>query len=82
MIFSLNDKEIKEIIAKEARRQQAGVELILLENFVSEEVLQIQGSILQTNMLKAILATAIMVVVSLLMKLSVLQSNMYVNYLM
>src|SRR5690554_1984762 len=46
MNFSLNDKEIKEIIAKEARRQQAGVELIASENFVSEEVLQIQGSIL------------------------------------
>ncbi len=40
------DPEIHEIIHKELRRQQNGIELIASENFVSKAVLQAMGSVL------------------------------------
>lgn len=40
------DKKIYKIIEKEKRRQQNNIELIASENFVSEDVLKAQGSIL------------------------------------
>ena len=40
------DKEIFATIEKERQRQEDNIELIASENFVSEEVLQAQGSIL------------------------------------
>lgn len=40
------DKEMFEIIDKELKRQQGNIELIASENFVSEEVLKAQGSIM------------------------------------
>jgi glycine hydroxymethyltransferase len=40
------DPEIYELIQKELNRQQSGLELIASENFVSEAVLEAQGSVL------------------------------------
>ena len=40
------DKIIKEIINNELKRQQNNIELIASENFVSEDILRLQGSIL------------------------------------
>lgn len=42
----VKEKEIFALIEKEAQRQQFGIELIASENFVSEQVLKAQGSIL------------------------------------
>ena len=41
-----NDKEIFDLIEKEKKRQKENIELIASENFVSPEVLEVQGSIL------------------------------------
>lgn len=41
-----NDKEIFDLIKKEKKRQKENIELIASENFVSPEVLEVQGSIL------------------------------------
>lgn len=41
-----NDKEIFDLIEKEKKRQNENIELIASENFVSPEVLEVQGSIL------------------------------------
>ena len=46
------DTEIFSLINKEKKRQQQGIELIASENFVSKQVMQAMGSVLQTNMLK------------------------------
>lgn len=43
---NFKDKEIYSLIKKELRRQQNNIELIASENFVSDEVLYAQGSIL------------------------------------
>lgn len=40
------DKEIFDAIEKESKRQEQNIELIASENFVSEDVLAAQGSIL------------------------------------
>lgn len=40
------DKELKNALLKEKRRQQNNIELIASENYVSKDVLKIQGSIL------------------------------------
>ena len=40
------DKQIKELIIKEAKRQEQHIELIASENYVSKEVLEVTGSIL------------------------------------
>lgn len=42
----MRDQELFQAIEQEKRRQEQGIELIASENFVSEEVLQAQGSIL------------------------------------
>ncbi len=44
--INLNDKKIEVSINKELNRQQHNVELIASENFVSEDVLKVTGSIL------------------------------------
>lgn len=46
MSLKLNDPIINEIIGKEKNRQEEHIELIASENFVSEAVLEAQGSIL------------------------------------
>ena len=40
------DTVIFDLIAKECQRQQEGIELIASENFVSEEILELAGSVL------------------------------------
>jgi glycine hydroxymethyltransferase len=42
----ISDGVIKRLLAKEAKRQKEGIELIASENYVSESVLQCMGSIL------------------------------------
>lgn len=44
--MDLNDKVIQNIIEKETKRQKDHIELIASENFVSEDVLKVTGSIL------------------------------------
>lgn len=44
--MGFDDKEIKNLIVKEYERQNTHIELIASENFVSQEVLDAQGSIL------------------------------------
>jgi transketolase C-terminal domain/subunit len=62
------DKEIYEVIQNEFNRQNNNIELIASENFVSEAVMEAQGSVLTNiSMLKAIQTEDIMVVVNLLM---------------
>lgn len=46
MSLKLRDQEIYQAIEKETLRQQNNIELIASENFVSKEVLEVQGSIL------------------------------------
>ena len=50
---------IFDLIEKERERQTHGIELIASENFVSENVMKAMGSVLTTNMQKAILADVI-----------------------
>src|SRR5262249_5233671 len=45
-ILKATDPEIFELVSKELHRQQFGIELIASENFVSEAVLEAQGSVL------------------------------------
>jgi glycine hydroxymethyltransferase len=45
-ILKATDPEIFELVSKELNRQQFGIELIASENFVSEAVLEAQGSVL------------------------------------
>src|SRR5574344_349403 len=40
------DKQIFDLIAKERERQMHGIELIASENFVSDQVMEAQGSVL------------------------------------
>jgi glycine hydroxymethyltransferase len=40
------DEEIFDLIGQELKRQQEGIELIASENFVSQQVMDIAGSIL------------------------------------
>ena len=42
----MKDSIVFDLINKEANRQKNGIELIASENFVSDEVLKAQGSIL------------------------------------
>ncbi|MCC3161105.1 MAG: serine hydroxymethyltransferase, partial [Mollicutes bacterium PWAP] len=44
--YKLNDKDIEKWLNKESKRQEEHVELIASENYVSEDVLKITGSIL------------------------------------
>ena len=41
-----NDPDVARILAGEARRQRDGLELIASENYVSQAVLEAQGSVL------------------------------------
>ena len=43
------DREIFDIIEEEKQRQEQNIELIASENFVSDAVLEAQGSILTTS---------------------------------
>ena len=40
------DKILEEALEKEAKRQEENIELIASENYVSDDVLRLQGSIL------------------------------------
>ena len=40
------DKRLKDALAKERKRQEDNIELIASENYVSNDVLELQGSIL------------------------------------
>lgn len=44
--IKLSDLEIQKVINSELKRQQEHIELIASENYVSEDVLKVQGSIL------------------------------------
>lgn len=57
------DQEIFSLIKKELIRQQNNIELIASENFVSEEILMAQGSILTNKYAEGYPAKDIMVVV-------------------
>ena len=59
------DPEIWKQIINELKRQQQHIELIASENYTSPAVMEAQGSVLLTNMLKAILEKDITEVVSL-----------------
>lgn len=60
------DQEIFELIEQEHQRQLKGMELIASENFVSDQVMEAMGFlILQTSMLRDILASVIMAAVRL-----------------
>lgn len=54
------DKRIKEALDNEIKRQHNNIELIASENYVSDDVLALQGSISQINMPKDILVKDIM----------------------
>ena len=69
--LSLKDPELYKAIKDELIRQQQHIELIASENIVSQAVLEAQGSVLPTNMLKAILVKDIIMVVSMLMLLKI-----------
>ncbi len=45
-VLRQQDPELAAALASEARRQRDGIELIASENYVSEAVLEAQGSIL------------------------------------
>ena len=57
------DKAVYEAIQNEYNRQNNNIELIASENFVSEAVMEAQGSVMTNKYLKAILVVVIMVVV-------------------
>ena len=57
------DKVVYEAIQNEYNRQNNNIELIASENFVSEAVMEAQGSVMTNKYLKAILVVVIMVVV-------------------
>jgi len=63
------DPDIANAINGEVERQEAHIELIASENYTSPAVMSAQGSHLPINMLKAILISVIMAVVSMLIKL-------------
>lgn len=57
------DKVVYEAIQNEYNRQNNNIELIASENFVSEAVMEAQGSVMTNKYVKAILVVVIMVVV-------------------
>ena len=75
----MKDTQLFESVERELNRQRNNIELIASENFVSEEVLQLAGSVLQINMLKDIQQKDIMGDVNLLMKLKNLQDKEFVK---
>ena len=65
------DQELWDAIHAEEKRQQQNIELIASENVVSKAVMAAQGSLLTTNMLKAILVIATMAVLNALILLKI-----------
>ena len=63
------DPNIQAVINQELARQRDKLEMIASENFVSQAVMEAQGSVLTNNMQKGILVNVIMVVVKMLMLL-------------
>lgn len=58
------DKAIYEVIQNEFNRQNNNIELIASENFVSEAVMEAQGSVLTNKYAEGYLTEDIMVVVN------------------
>lgn len=61
------DNNIKQALINEYKRQNENIELIASENFVSNDILKIQGSILTNKYAEGYPGKDIMVVVNTLM---------------
>lgn len=65
----MKDTQLFESVERELNRQRNNIELIASENFVSEEVLQLAGSVLTNKYAEGYPAKDVMGDVNLLMKL-------------
>ena len=75
------DKILREALQLETKRQQNNIELIASENFVSKEVLTLQGSILTNKYAEGYPKKDIMVAVNISIFSKKKQLNMPINYL-
>ena len=73
--LSKTDPDLYKAISDELKRQQQHIELIASENIVSQAVLEAQGSVLTTNMPRAILAKDTITDVTMLMLQKILPSK-------
>ena len=75
----MKDTQLFESVERELNRQRNNIELIASENFVSEEVLQLAGSVITNKYAEGYPAKDIMGDVNLLMKLKNLQDKEFVK---
>lgn len=75
------DKRLEEALELERIRQRDNIELIASENYVSKDVLKLQGSILTNKYAEGYPGKDIMVDVNMSIYLKILQENMHANYL-
>lgn len=75
----MKDTQLFESVERELNRQRNNIELIASENFVSEEVLQLAGSVLTNKYAEGYPAKRYYGDVNLLMKLKNLQDKEFVK---
>lgn len=75
------NRKLSKLLKQEATRQEENIELIASENYVSKDILKLQGSILTNKYAEGYPGKNIMVVVNILIKLKLWQLNMPANYL-
>ena len=75
------DKRLEEALELEKERQKDNIELIASENYVSKDVLKLQGSILTNKYAEGYPGKRYMVDVNMSIYLKILQENMHANYL-
>jgi glycine/serine hydroxymethyltransferase len=62
-LVAQHDREVTQILELEAKRQASTVDLVASENHADCAILEAQGCLMTTNMLRGILGVVIMLVV-------------------